>query len=1784
MTTKFRLLCLSAYLILGTAQAWAQGLGYEAGAISTDLSKWYRETDLYDNMQVIADGDNSNGCYAFKNYVIDGKPYKYGVFGDAQNHSHGSHGALPQHINNDDAMDFYSYPVNSSSYRQNADLHMAYENGGMKKITLNNTDYRNVAIPVDYNNDGLTDFLVGEEIWEQGANSTFVKHKLNVMSHEVYENGYAKAYNPTLVSPGMFNPNTIGSGFSICCRAVPSAYVQLKGSKQLQNIDIDGNGLPDLLNTVNGELWLSLGNDNYVREQLGGSILFRDLNGDGLLDYITYDSEAKEVVAQIRQEGGAWKAETLMSNLSMDNQIWACDYDRDGDVDIIMPFSYSESNNASFLVVMVNDGNGNFTMKENSYPGRLKFMAFADIDNDGYYDVLAIRVDEYGVYGKSAVWLKGDAQYKFTLQVQDLFTVVENDISDFAVADINNDGKYELIVNNQYSANSVYPINISSTVCQAPAKPAKPEFAYETSSGYLKVSWQPAVDNRYPAVDLTYELRIGTTPGKGDMVYACAYADGTRRNLLDGNMGYSLDRLIDVSGWNTGDYYISIQAINPMRRGSAFSDEAVFSKKQPSAKFALSDEQAAVDTLTIALLGSRDPSLKYLWNLDGGKVIESNADSTVMKLKYTLPGAKKITLQTRNIAGDLSPVCERETYLFANKITPAFRFEPHASPVAFADLDNCGKLEALTPNGIYANDGNGNFTKVDKIFNTNLVLGENSRLFDYSNNGVMDLFNQHHTVNNYNVSVYKNTSTVGDFNFSMSPENLGYTYSLTMDWNNDGKTDAIENDMSGWGNYKLQLNNGDYKSFTAKEFGFDVYHSKMIDLNKDGFMDAILVDAMDGGDGVRVVQMLNDGKGNFTRKEFLTTLKSTTSTGYPEYKYSYLLADVNSDGYIDLLAASGNIIQAFLNHKNESFEPEGDLVVPITELKRSKSDSRPGAVTLLYAYDFDNNGYLDVVFEYAVPNWAEYGYKRGILYFYENLDAEYYENNNLPYAVILADVDNDGVQDIPFGANSYYGYQGYKNSSTVVNASPSAPANIRWTQTDESLLIEWDAATDAESPATMLRYNLSVKRQGATGDNAYVISPLNDRKNNMQPVSLKDYPYNPYYHAATRMEIPLTAFAVGTNYEIQIQTLDEWNAVSDFSVPVVAKVVSNPQIKVSASVCAQIPATIEYKGTGTPIERVWNWDGGRLLNTNGNFYEVVWDTPGAKNISVTVSSVTNEAAVQVLQPVSTIFSIPEQVLAGVTLNIPLQNAQVDYDLKWYYNSNSFIYSYPPMTIIPPGVAPSWKVNAVSNTAALTFPQEGCYTLQFTVAAPCGTAESNWYQVHVSNMIKPEITLVTVNGSKNEISWTVPGGLPGFVTGINVYKEGAKYNDFRLEASLPLTQTSYIDPYSNTNMMVSRYRIAWATTFGESQPGTPHKGIHLMINKGAGNSWNLYWGQYEGAMIESFKIMRGTTPENLSLLAEISGSNASFTDMTPPSGHVYYAVEYDRAYTLAAGMRTAQATPPGHSNVVCTSDAFHAVLATSISIDSRDELTPSQPGMYMIANIMPGTATYQAAGWTIISGGELAAVDSYGRLALTGAGNGHVVVKAATIDGSNLSTQKTIRIKDVITSLSIRTDRDILTATENNTHLYADILPIEMAGSDIEWSISEKTPGFDVQLGGNYLTVSNIVVGGYITVRATTTNGSGMYAEKTLLTSATVGLPKIEIPDSKLTIYPNPVINGRLIVLYSGSEEQIRIYDLVGNLKLVQPVNAMATEINISNLSEGVYVLMVGNDRVKVIKR
>jgi hypothetical protein len=272
-----------------------------------------------------------------------------------------------------------------------------------------------------------------------------------------------------------------------------------------------------------------------------------------------------------------------------------------------------------------------------------------------------------------------------------------------------------------------------------------------------------------------------------------------------------------------------------------------------------------------------------------------------------------------------------------------------------------------------------------------------------------------------------------------------------------------------------------------------------------------------------------------------------------------------------------------------------------------------------------------------------------------------------------------------------------------------------------------------------------------------------------------------------------------------------------------------------------------------------------------------------------------------------IFSKDTSVLilyaSGLNLTTPIIPVEVQTIGKYaFYNSNIEEITIPSNitsiqneafnkcddlreVYIKPITPPTISSNAFNRT-----------NIKFYVS--CGTAGAykNMWQIYAANIVTAnggpqELYMVTVDRSyRNEIIWKELD----IVQSYNIYRESQQVGRYDLIGNIPHGQPrSFIDSSSNALMRSYRYKISAIDTCGsETELSDPHKTMHLTINSGMNNSWNLIWTEYEGTNFSTYNIYRGIgTSTPLELIGTMPSSNTSFSDFGAPStGQIYYMIE------------------------------------------------------------------------------------------------------------------------------------------------------------------------------------------------------------------------------------------------------------------------------------------------------
>jgi hypothetical protein len=214
-----------------------------------------------------------------------------------------------------------------------------------------------------------------------------------------------------------------------------------------------------------------------------------------------------------------------------------------------------------------------------------------------------------------------------------------------------------------------------------------------------------------------------------------------------------------------------------------------------------------------------------------------------------------------------------------------------------------------------------------------------------------------------------------------------------------------------------------------------------------------------------------------------------------------------------------------------------------------------------------------------------------------------------------------------------------------------------------------------------------------------------------------------------------------------------------------------------------------------------------------------------------------------------------------------------------------------MTLTAPSGLTTYLWNTGATTNSINVSQSGNYFVTVTNSFGCERT-SNLFPVNASNMASPQVCIVGMDSLTNEnrIVWEKPLTLG--IDSFYVYKESNVSNAYTKIGATDYNDLAvFLDVNSNPAVQAYRYKISALDTCGvETNVGDFHKTIHLTINQGIGGAWNLIWSHYEGLTFGSYNIYRGTDPSNISLLTTIQSNLNSYTDLTPPSGAVYYQIE------------------------------------------------------------------------------------------------------------------------------------------------------------------------------------------------------------------------------------------------------------------------------------------------------
>ena len=354
---------------------------------------------------------------------------------------------------------------------------------------------------------------------------------------------------------------------------------------------------------------------------------------------------------------------------------------------------------------------------------------------------------------------------------------------------------------------------------------------------------------------------------------------------------------------------------------------------------------------------------------------------------------------------------------------------------------------------------------------------------------------------------------------------------------------------------------------------------------------------------------------------------------------------------------------------------------------------------------------------------------------------------------------------------------------------------------------------------------------------------------------------------------PIASVVNSTTYSITVSTPNGCSATGNVTVKIVPLSINAGADKTfSCGGNMQLSTSTNYSGTGR-LSYKWTPASGLNSDTIAN---PVSSPTTTTTYTVTVKSSSGCTATDVvvvnINPLTVNVGADVSAVCGSSVQLGVTSTN-------YSGTGTLKYKWIPSTGL--------NNDTIANPVALAA--NVAYTL--TITAPSGCSASDIVNVSVIPMSAPAINYVGINEkNKNVLYWTKPG--LGKISSFNIYKETNVTNSYAKIGSLPFDSASvFIDTNSNPDVQSNKYKLSVTDACGNETPlSIYHKTMHLSINKGINNVWNLIWEAYEGYSVSTYNIYRGTRPDNIQIIGSLSGSNTQFSDYTAPSGTVYYQVE------------------------------------------------------------------------------------------------------------------------------------------------------------------------------------------------------------------------------------------------------------------------------------------------------
>ncbi len=823
------------------------------------------------------------------------------------------------------------------------------------------------------------------------------------------------------------------------------------------------SGLPSELFRNDGGTFASLGDPlpaTFYSSGFTHSAAWCDYNQDGFADVLGTGNPGSGWVRRLFRNNRDGTFTDIGIGFSTGDFAWG-DYDNDGDPDLLIGGNE----------IYRNDGNDLFTSVALglSVPSGGS-TAFGDFNNDGWLDILV--TGDIGGPNIVAKLFRNNAGGSFIDTSTNLLAAT----GPVRCADFDNDGDLDFAVLGLGTPGGVNPVFriYRNNMITKNVRPNPPGGLTATTSNLntvLTLRWNAAVDSNQ-AAGLTYNLRVGTQSGASDVFSAVADpTNGFRRVVADGNCGGQRSRTF--TNFPAGVYYWSVQAIDHSYAGSAFAaeasftiamptlsdipDQAIFPDMPASIPFVVSAVGTPLHTLSFSAVASDNT----LVPTNGFAFLGSGNNRTlVITPARNRRGTTTVTVTVTDTNGatatDSFELTVRHAFTYSNFSFPA-------GGTAWGDYDNDGFPDLLllsSPLRLYRNNGGSNFTEVSAGLPADLSGG--AVWGDYNHDGLMDLALSGWTGSGYLTAIFRNTGSGAFTNIQAGLPQSGGSLAWG-DYDNDGDLDLLIGGSGIWRN--------DHGIFALANTGLPVggfSPDPWGDYDRDGFLDLLL--------GTSIFR--NNGNGTFTDIQANLEGVFGGAAGW---------GDHDGDGYLDVAIIGFNgpwptnrTTRVYRNNRDHTFTDINAGLWPLSNAGLAWGD-------------FDNDGWLDL----AITGTTNYmgSFWVPALAYHNNGDGTFNDTfvefpggyGNIQWI----DYDADGALDLLVNWADPNWPRLFHNDTPKKNTPPAPPTGLAaLIITNNNVLLAWQAAADNETTNSAgLNYDLRV---GTTTGGIEIASPPSD--------------------------------------------------------------------------------------------------------------------------------------------------------------------------------------------------------------------------------------------------------------------------------------------------------------------------------------------------------------------------------------------------------------------------------------------------------------------------------------------------------------------------------------------------------------------------------------------------------------------------------------------------------------------------------------------------------------------